>query len=56
MDKLERFNAAARECARPPKAKRRPFLPWWVAIWWPWLGSPWRVRLLFVWLKVRHKL
>lgn len=56
MDKLERFKAAARECARPVKAKpqRRlwPTLPWWVALWLPLMGTPYRARALYWWLRV----
>jgi hypothetical protein len=64
MAKLERFKAAASECARPKRVRHRALrqtpritrLPWWIAMWLPGLGVSFRTRVLFWWLKVTGRL
>jgi hypothetical protein len=56
MDKLERFKAAARECARPRRHRKWPALPWWVRGWFPMAGVPWRSRFLYLRLRFTGKL
>lgn len=52
---LERFRAAARECARP--MRRRPSrLPWWVGMWLPMRGVSWGARFLYLRLRLTGKL